>query len=119
VEARIDLPVVCSLNSIDAADRPRHAALLAELLAAIVTVTELPEGVLLTLPSDPETCRNTMEWATLERRCCPFLTLGMELLPDGGPLRLSLRGPAGTRELLVEMLATGSLPASAVRHPAA
>ena len=35
-----------------------------------------------------------------ERLCCPFITFGVEVLADAGPLWLSMRGPAGTREFL-------------------
>jgi hypothetical protein len=35
-----------------------------------------------------------------ERLCCPFVTFGIEVAADAGPLWLSMRGPAGTREFL-------------------
>ena len=46
-----------------------------------------------------------MEFATLERLCCPFLRFRLELAPGGGPFTLTLSGPPpGAKEVLAHFL---------------
>jgi len=40
------------------------------------------------------------ELIELERQCCPFLHFRLTVEPAGGPVWLTLTGPAGTREFL-------------------
>ena len=44
---------------------------------------------------------SVIDW---ERSCCSFLRFRLEVEPDGGPLVLEVTGPAGTRELLEDLL---------------
>jgi len=39
-----------------------------------------------------------------ERHCCRFLRFAMTVEPDGGPVRLELTGPAGTRDFVSALI---------------
>lgn len=93
-------PIACNLNHFDAAQSARYAAVTATLGGAIRSIEVLPNGVALILSSTPEICVAAMEFVTLERLCCGFLTFRFELAPAGGPLTLSLTGPEGTTDAL-------------------
>src|SRR5262245_38186342 len=69
--------LVCRLDALDAADRARHAALRAQLDAAVEAVDELPDGYALRCRADAAVFTSTAEWITLERRCCPFLDFAL------------------------------------------
>ena len=97
-------PVACDLRAFDVAQRERYDELVGVLRAAVLERRELPDGYAFVLPSDPAICTRAMEFAMLERRCCPFWTLRLELAPQGGPLTLSLTGPEGAEELLAGFL---------------
>ena len=97
---RSELPFVCNLAAMDAAQRARHQALVRELDAARLEVRELADGYALRFESDPAHCRAVAELITLEHLCCPFLTLSMEIAGDDGPLWLRLTGRAGVKEFL-------------------
>ena len=40
-----------------------------------------------------------------ERQCCRFLTFQLTVTPDLGAFVLDVTGPAGTREILADLLA--------------
>ena len=100
------VPVVCNLQAFDAAQTERYRALIAQLRAALQSVSETPDGFAFTFPSDASLCLAAMEFATLERRCCPFLTFRLELSPQSGPLTLTLSGPERAKEILAGFLQT-------------
>ena len=41
----------------------------------------LPEGYAFCLPVEPNTLRKTVEFISLERLCCPFLSFALEVEP--------------------------------------
>jgi hypothetical protein len=93
-------PISCNLNAFDKEHRRRHQFLTAQLRAAVLETLELPDGYSFRLPSDEATVQRTAEWITLERRCCPFLTFGLEAGRENGPLWLSLTGREGVKSFL-------------------
>lgn len=60
---------------------------------------ELPDGYAIAFAADPQLFRDLAEWITLERRCCPFLTLGLEWSADD-VVWLRLTGGPGVKEFL-------------------
>ena len=40
------------------------------------------------------------EWVVLERLCCPFLSISLETDRDNNPIRVTIIGPSGTKQLL-------------------
>jgi hypothetical protein len=87
---------------LDAAARARRQALAARLHAMTREVRERPNGYAFRYPADALLA--AAEFVALERRCCPFFRFDLALEPDGGPLWLAVRGPAGAKAFLVAEL---------------
>jgi len=95
-----EVPIACNLNAFDPEQTARHRELLMQLRSVVQNTEETEDSLIFTLPSDTETCLAVMEFITLERRCCTFLTFGVTIPPQGGPLTLTMSGPEGTKEIL-------------------
>ena len=97
------IPLACVPDAIPAADRPAHFALGRRLFATAVRGRrELTDGVELRL--DIAALPQLVRWMDNERRCCPFLTFGIEVGPGDADVRLRLTGPEGTRAFLAAEL---------------
>ncbi len=104
-----DKPVACDLNVFTPSEREEHGSqFLQRVLGKARRRVELSDGLALEYASDPDFFVQLAQWTVNERRCCPFFTFELALEPDGGALWLKLRGPQGTRELLLAGIA--SLP---------
>jgi hypothetical protein len=90
----------CRLDALSAAERARHSELTRQLKEGVRRTVELPDGYALELPSEGASVISTVEWATLERRCCPFFNFALELESDGGPAWLRITGRAGVKQFL-------------------
>ncbi len=99
-KAENESPIACNLKALDKEQRRHHQLLSAQLHAAIQEVRELPDGYSFRLPSDEATIQQTAKWITLERRCCPFITFGLEVGRESGPLWLNLTGREGVKPFL-------------------
>jgi len=97
--------LACQISAMTQEQRTRHAELLLSL--QVGTVEELPDGLALAFPPTSEHALNLAEFMTLERRCCPFLTLQLEFAPDDGPVTLRFTGPAGVQAFLRHELHLG------------
>jgi hypothetical protein len=97
--------LVCRLDVFDPDERARYAALRTALRAETLEVQELADGYAVRLPSDPTAFRRAADWITLERRCCPFLALGLEWAGDDR-VWLRLTGSAEVKTFLGAMLAS-------------
>lgn len=93
-------PVACRLDAFDGAGRARHRQLAAELLAAVSDVEELPDGYAVRFPAKPFLFLRIAEWIELERACCPFLTIRLEIERPEQALRVRLTGPEGAKDVL-------------------
>ena len=104
-QARRAAPLACVPGAIPAAERASHVARAERLFGGAVRETrELPDGRAYAF--DDDAFDELARWITLERRCCPFLTFALELVPSTRALTLRLTGPAGTRALLDATLAS-------------
>jgi hypothetical protein len=92
--------LACRIDALDARQRERHAALVAELATAATGVEELGDGYAVRFPSQPYLFLRVAEWVELERACCPFLAIGIAFENGVGSIRVDLRGPAGVKEFL-------------------
>ena len=90
------LPIVCSLTP-DALGA-RKTALLPGLVRRATTRED--DGDAVRLQFDAEAFGDVITTIDAERRCCRFLRFDVTVEPDGGPIRLTLSGPPGTREFL-------------------
>jgi len=105
---------VCRLDALSAAQRERHQKLGRLLRSAVVGKTELENGYAFALdlgrlPADAAggafCIVEVAEWVELESRCCPFLSFGIELEPEGKAVRLRLTGAKGVKAVLESELA--------------
>jgi hypothetical protein len=115
-----DAPLTCRLDALDPRERARHASLVRELSGSIAGIAELPDGYVVRFPSRPFLFLRLAEWIELERACCPFLRIGLELARASGEFRVSLTGPPGAKELLAAELPsfTANAPPVAPPNPA-
>ena len=95
-----EIPLACRMDALDAAGRARHGTLVAELKSNVQALEELPEGYAIRFPARPYLFLRVAEWIELERACCPFLTIRLELEHANHSMRVSLTGPAGTKDFL-------------------
>ena len=102
-------PLACIPGAIPQAERASHFELLARLGARAREKREVPDGYVYGF--DAGDFDDLARWIANERRCCPFLRFAIELEPDGGPIRVRLTGPPGTRAFLdVEFPQMGPTP---------
>ena len=93
-----EIPVACVPDAIPAEARADHFERIERLFGSVRERVDLAEGYAFRL--DAERLADVAGFVEHERRCCPFLTIRIEQLPDAGALWLRLTGPAGTRECL-------------------
>lgn len=97
-----DSPVIsCNIKAISAAERPRYNTLVEKLRRAIRHRRELPDGYAFRLNEETITLTELAEWIRMERQCCPFLIFKIEIPASNQSLQLTLRGPSGTKAILV------------------
>lgn len=87
----------CDMNAFTEDERRRYA-LRATVTAAINRVVDLPNGYRVRL-GQGVTSGEVGEWMSLEQRCCPFLTLTLELQEDGA-IWLAVTGRPGVQKVL-------------------
>jgi len=100
-------PIACDFNAMNVEQRNRYNAVSQHLRASVKEVRELPDGYALQLPTEPSVILMAAEFMTLERLCCPFLTLALEIESQGGPTWLQLTGREGVKEFLQAELGLG------------
>lgn len=94
----------CNVFALTREQRTRHAQLAARLRSEAVRLEELPDGFAFVFVPDAQRALLLAEFITLERLCCPFLTLTVVFAPNEGPLRLMLTGAEGVKPFLVHEL---------------
>ncbi|MGH7435568.1 MAG: hypothetical protein ACRENE_07820 [Polyangiaceae bacterium] len=90
--------LACDLTVFTPAERSRYDELRSGLFGG--RVEEVEDGYVLHLPGDDETFRAVAEWVLLERRCCPFLGMKLDLAEPARGLRVALTGSAEVKEIL-------------------
>ena len=104
--ARVDptppIPVACALSP--EALRARSAQLLPGLMTMAIGRERIPDGLRLQFPASSEVLHAIASTIDAERQCCRFLRFDLTVAPDGGPVWLTLSGPANTAELLEALL---------------
>ena len=97
------LPVVCTLTPETL--KTRREGLLASLVARASEHQGLPDGHRLRCAVAEDLLGVIARRVDAERQCCRFLRFQIMVEPDGGPIRLDLTGPPGTREFVAALLA--------------
>jgi hypothetical protein len=90
----------CNLKAISAAERPRYNELVKRVREAMRDRTEISNGYAFKLDSKTITLPEAAEWISMERLCCPFLTLQLSAAGNQTHWVLTLTGPEGVKPLL-------------------
>ena len=100
--------LACNIQAISAVQRPRYNDLVTRLRSAMRDRRELADGYSYSLDFAKITLQEVSEWITMERQCSPFLIFQLERADEA--LRLTMRGPDGTKAVLqAEFPAGGQL----------
>jgi hypothetical protein len=95
------LPLACDPSAFASAESfATHTTEGHRLLSLALDRREVADGWALRLPNDGDTLISIAHWIVDERRCCPFLTFGLECEPDPGGLWLRITGPEGSKDVL-------------------
>ncbi len=92
------LPVACDLGVFTVEERNAHTADTAALLGQVRATRGLDDGWELVF--DARAMADVSRWFLDERRCCPFLSLRVDLPAAADRIAVRLQGPPGTKELL-------------------
>ena len=90
--------VACTLS---AGDRPARRGEWNELLALAVDRTQVPGGLRLQFPPDPELAGRLGDLAVREQECCSFFTFTLHLTPDA--VTLDIGAPGDVLPIVSEM----------------
>ncbi len=66
---------------------------------------ELDDGYEFRFPGSQEWATRLTEFIVFERACCPFFAFELVFEPEGGQIRLGIRGPEGAKDIAAEMVA--------------
>ena len=93
-------PIACDLSALTLDEQARRESLLERIVGSAATVAETADGYSLVIDAPPSLSRDLVEWFLLEKRCCPFLHLGLELVPGDDRPRITLSGKQGVKGFL-------------------
>ena len=79
--------------------------LLPQLLDHLGRVEELDNGYLFFFKSDDFIFKLVCDWLLVERVVNPFLRYKLTIEANGGPVKLEICGPSGTKEFLLDEFA--------------
>ena len=90
----------CDLAAMNIEQRTRYRHVTQQIRTATPVIEELADGYRLRFGMDSSLCLIVAEFMTLERLCCPFLDLTLEIAREGGPMQLKLTGSVGVKQFL-------------------
>lgn len=67
--------LACNMRAISSAERLRYNELTADIKTSVRVQTELTNGFSWDLDGRKASVLQVAEWMSMERRCCPFLTM--------------------------------------------
>ena len=105
----VSRPLVCDLSAIDASNRIRHRDLLLKLRAASRDWRETTDGYSFRVVAEEMPLTDVAEWMGLERLCCPFLNLALQVAGDQEDCWLTITGPAGAKPIVKAELGADSI----------
>ncbi len=108
LDAMNNLPIACDLSAFELTNR--RDGLLAQLAGSATEVSEIENGVVLSLATSPEVTGLIAQVIDVERQCCRFLRFRCTYEPDLGPILLEVTGPEGTTEFLGDVLGLRHVP---------
>lgn len=90
----------CDRQAIPASQMKRKLELGQAVRTSIRFTRELPDGFEFVLGNGSASFQQAAEWASMERLCCPFFDIRLELSHDQGPVRLRLTGDPGVKQFI-------------------
>lgn len=92
------IPIACELDG--PGRQAREEAIREMLKGSAEVVTRRGDGIEVRFPGGADCLPQIAELIELERNCCRFLRFELTAEPGGGPIRLTITGPEGTRAFL-------------------
>ena len=92
--------LACNSAAISTPERARYNGLMRKIKSAVRHQHHLPDGYAWQLDGAVATMPEVAEWMSMERRCCPFLTLQLEAAGGGMDFAVKLTGPDGVKAFL-------------------
>lgn len=90
----------CDMSALTPEQRVRYDELVRIIRPQVIEFREMAAGYAARLPSEPEVVLRAAEFITLERLCCPFFNLAVEVENNRGPLWLNISGPEGIKPFI-------------------
>jgi hypothetical protein len=97
--------IACNPNGLTESERREQTELLARMATAISRIDELSDGYTFRVDEAHLPLPGLSRWIDLERRCCPFFHLDLEVVPADGGTWLHLTGASGVKEFIQSELA--------------
>jgi hypothetical protein len=102
-------PIACNPNAIPAEKQAEWTAAGQAIYAAVEAMTEVEDGYRFRLPNDADLLVTAATYISYEHLCCAFLHFTLEVMPNDGPLWLSLTGGPGVKEYIHSVFASEHL----------
>jgi hypothetical protein len=99
-----DVTLACHPEAISAGQREEHVHTSRQVFAAVLERRELPDGYAFRLSEEQTTLLQVAEYLSNERRCCSFFHYTLDLEPFAQGVWLTIRGPEGVKEGILEAL---------------
>lgn len=96
--------LACNPNAIEASQREQHVNTARQVFAAVLERRELPDGYAFRLSEEHTTLIQVAEYLTNDRCCCPFFHYTLSIEPDARAVWLTITGPEGVKEGILESL---------------
>ena len=101
-DVRKESPIACDMSAIEPDRREQHVATGKGVFRAVTEIRERPDGYAFRLPDEPDVLVKTVEFISLEKLCCPFLSFVIEVEAEGGAVWLRLAGREGVKAFIRE-----------------
>jgi len=99
-----EVVLACNPLAIEASQRQHYVNTARQVFAAAHERRELPDGYAFRLSEEHTTLLQVAEYLTNDRRCCPFFHYTLSIEPDARAVWLTITGPAGVKEGILESL---------------
>ena len=100
MEQHGDLPIACDLSALALEEQARRGDLMERILGNAATNSTTRERYTMVIEAPSSLAGDVVEWFLLEKRCCPFLRLGLGLEPGDERPRITLCGGPGVKQFL-------------------
>lgn len=93
-----DTPIACDFSALD--DPDHHAEHVEALFGEREEVREVPGGLAVRFPGEIRYAERLLDFIRRERQCCPFLTFGITIEPEGRGTWLYMGGDERVAEYI-------------------